>query len=117
MHAGEAWIVDAAGCDPERLRSPEALSGLFDALVRDLRLRPLGPPTWHQFPEPGGVTGFLLLTESHLACHTYPETGFAALDLYCCRSLAPFPWEEVLRRHLGARAVVLRRLPRGEGAS
>jgi S-adenosylmethionine decarboxylase len=63
------------------------------------------------------VTGFLLLTESHLACHTYPETGFAALDLYCCRSLAPFPWEEVLRRHLGARAVRLRRLPRGEGVS
>jgi S-adenosylmethionine decarboxylase len=116
MDAGEAWIVDAAGCDPALLRSREALQGLFDVLVRDLGLRPLGPAAWHAFPGPGGITGFLLLRESHLACHTFPETGFAALDLYCCRALPPFPWEEVLRRRLGARAVRLRRLPRGPAA-
>ena len=116
MDGGEAWIVDAAGCDPERLRSREALEGLFGALVDELRLRPLGPAAWHAFPGPGGHTGFLVLSESHLACHTFPETGFAALDLYCCRSLPPFPWEERLRRHLGARFVLPRRIPRGEAA-
>ena len=114
MDAGEAWVVDAHGCDPERLRSREALDSLFEALVADLGLRPLAPAAWHAFPGPGGLTGFLLLSESHLACHTFPETGFAALDLYCCRRLEDWPWEERLRALLGARAVTVRRIPRGE---
>ena len=115
MEAGEAWIVDARGCDPHRLRSREALAALFGALVRDLGLRPVAPAAWHDFPGPGGITGFLLLSESHVACHTFPETGFAALDLYCCRRLGAWDWEAGLREHLGARAVSVRRIPRGEG--
>jgi S-adenosylmethionine decarboxylase len=39
---------------------------------------------WHQF-EPWGVTGFLLLKESHISVHTWPEEGnFAAIDLFPC---------------------------------
>lgn len=114
MEGGEAWVVDAHGCDPDLLRSREALQGLFTAMVEELGLKPLGPAAWHAFPAPGGVTGFLLLSESHLACHTFPETGFAALDLYCCRRLPAWPWEARLREILGARSVGIRRLPRGE---
>lgn len=43
---------------------------------------------WHTFPdyqgEPGGVTGMLLLAESHLAIHTWPERGGVTLDVYVC---------------------------------
>lgn len=43
---------------------------------------------WHTFPswqgQPGGVTGVLLLAESHLALHTWPETGSVTLDVYVC---------------------------------
>ena len=112
MQGGEAWVVDARGCDPARLRSRDALASLFAAMVEELGLRPLGPAAWHVFPGAGGVTGFLLLTESHLACHTFPETGFAALDLYCCRRLPDWSWEERLREHLGAASVEVRRIPR-----
>lgn len=39
---------------------------------------------WHQF-EPWGVTGFLLLKESHISVHTWPEEdGFAAVDIFPC---------------------------------
>jgi len=38
-----------------------------------------------------GVTGLLLLTESHLACDTFPERGFASFNLYCCRPLRGVP--------------------------
>jgi len=37
------------------------------------------------------VTGLLLLTESHLACDTFPERGFASFNLYCCRPLRGVP--------------------------
>ncbi len=43
---------------------------------------------WHTFPdhqgEPGGVTGMLLLAESHLAVHTWPERAGVTLDVYVC---------------------------------
>ena len=44
---------------------------------------------FHQFPahasgQPGGVTGVVLLAESHLALHTWPELGAVTLDVYVC---------------------------------
>jgi S-adenosylmethionine decarboxylase proenzyme len=38
---------------------------------------------FHQFA-PQGVTGMVLLAESHLAVHTWPETGFVSVDVYVC---------------------------------
>jgi S-adenosylmethionine decarboxylase len=113
MDPGHAWIVDAFGCDARRLRSRAALEGVFAAVVDDLALRPLGPPVWHDFPDPGGVTGFLLLTESHLAVHTFPERAFAAFDLYCCRARPEWPWARRLAGLLGATDVSVRRVERG----
>jgi S-adenosylmethionine decarboxylase len=56
----------------------------------------------------------LLLTESHLACHTFPERGFAAIDLYCCRASREWPWARRLADALGAAEVRVRSVPRGE---
>ena len=39
--------------------------------------------SFHQF-EPAGVTGTVLLAESHLAIHTWPEHGFVTIDVYVC---------------------------------
>lgn len=114
MNHGAHWIVDAHGCDPEALRSRERLAEVFDAAVRELGLRPVGATRWHVFPGPGGVTGLALLAESHLACHTFPETGYAGFDLFCCRPREDWPWDERLARYLGAARVDVRRLPRGE---
>jgi S-adenosylmethionine decarboxylase len=111
---GTEWLVDAHGCEPASLRSEGALAALFERAVRELQLHPLGEARFHNFPGAGGVTGFLMLTESHLACHTFPERGFAAFDLYCCRSREEWPWAERLREALGAREVSVRRLARGE---
>ena len=114
LSLGIEWLVDAHGCEPEALRSPEVLGGIFDAVVRELGLHAASAPVWHVFPGEGGVTGLLLLTESHLACHTFPERGFAAFNLYCCRPRAEWPWVERLRGALGAREVEVRCLARGE---
>jgi S-adenosylmethionine decarboxylase len=72
---------------------------------------------WHQFPQPGGVTGLYLLTESHLACHTFPETGIATFNLYCCRPRPPFAWEDRLRSVLSADRVTVRTAERGAQAA
>jgi S-adenosylmethionine decarboxylase len=111
---GTEWLVDARGCEPGSLRSIETLRAVFERAVAELGLHPLGEPRFHAFPGPGGVTGLLLLTESHLACHTFPEHGFAAFNLYCCRPREEWAWTERLREALGAGEVSVRRFTRGE---
>jgi S-adenosylmethionine decarboxylase len=111
---GEAALVDAFGCRPEVLCSTDRLTTVFERLVRELELHPLAETAWHVFPGAGGVTGLLLLSESHLACHTFPESGFATFDLYCCRPRPPWPWKERLAEALGASEVLVRVLRRGE---
>lgn len=55
-----------------------------------------------------------MLTESHLACHTYPEHGTATFNLYCCRERPEWDWTENLKKLLGAKEVKIERIVRGE---
>ncbi|MFB1479491.1 adenosylmethionine decarboxylase [Corallococcus sp. RDP092CA] len=116
MTTGQEWLVDASGCAPARLKDAAALAALFEELVVLMDLKVVGPPQWHVFPEPGGVTGLALLAESHLAIHTFPEHGFAALNVYCCRARARPDFDAMAAKHLGATACRVRELPRGGGA-
>ena len=117
MTSGMEWIIDARGCLPAPLASLDTLRALCESVVRQLELHVVGQPQWHVFPPPGGVTGLYLLSESHLACHTFPEWGLATFNLYCCRPRADWPWGPHLRAALHAQEVVVRVLPRGLAAS
>ncbi len=109
---GVEWIIDAQGCDPDALRDVACLRALFDTLIADLRLTPVAPAVWHTFPAPGGVTGVVVLAESHLACHTFPEFGSICLNLFCCRPRDEFDAAALLAAHLGARETTVRRVDR-----
>ncbi len=112
MEIGTEWLVEAAGCRAEALRDPVLLEGLFLRVIEELQLKPLHAPAWHVFPDPGGVTGFVMLSESHLACHTYPEHGMATINLYCCRPRPEWPWQARLQEMLGATDVRVRVMDR-----
>lgn len=113
MFVGTEWLIDAENCDPERLRDLERIRGIFGRVVADLGLKTIGEPTWHKFQGEGGVTGLVMLTESHLACHTYPEHGIATFNLYCCRTRPEWNWEENLKNILGAETVNIQKVVRG----
>jgi S-adenosylmethionine decarboxylase len=71
------------GCPAnEKLTQADALRALCRRVVEDAGLTIVGD-RFHQF-EPQGVTGTVLLAESHLAIHTWPESGFVTLDVYVC---------------------------------
>ena len=68
----------------------------------------------HCFPEPGrGFTGVLLLAESHASIHTYPEHGYAALDIFTCGSHDPTPIIEEFCRCLACETFKIRSIERG----
>lgn len=88
------------------------LRALFDRMIADLQLRPVGEATWHVFPEPGGITGLCLLAESHLTVHTFPEHGAMCLNLFCCTPRPEWDFAVGLREAVGAEHVDVRRIRR-----
>jgi S-adenosylmethionine decarboxylase len=112
MIVGTEWLIEASGCDPEVLRDEASIRRVFLSVIEDLGLRAIGS-VWHKFPGEGGVTGLIALTESHLACHTYPEHGVATFNLYCCRSRPEWNWEHQLKKALDAQEVRVTLIERG----
>jgi len=112
MIVGTEWLIEAAGCNAADLRDESALRSLFERIIDDLGLKSVGS-IWHKFEGEGGVTGLVALTESHLACHTYPEHGTATFNLYCCRTRPEWDWENNLKIALRAQTVTVTKIERG----
>ena len=115
MIVGTEWLIEAVGCEPELLRDEGLLRSILDRVISDLRLRPVGS-VWHKFGGEGGVTGLIALTESHLACHTYPEYGTATFNLYCCNERPEWDWRTYLHDVLKAESVSVQKVERGDSA-
>ncbi|MGC1446650.1 MAG: adenosylmethionine decarboxylase [Xanthobacteraceae bacterium] len=69
----------------------------------------------HHF-QPGGVSGVAVLAESHISIHTWPEAGYAALDVFMCGSADPDKCIPVLREAFSANRVGVNELLRGQKA-
>ena len=113
--AGEL-LVDAFDCDARALADVAAVRAACDEIVGAVGVVVLGTPQVHAFDGGGGgVTALYLLSESHLAVHTWPERRACLVSLCCCR---PIPDGDdvvgaALKRHVGARDVRVQRLARG----
>lgn len=114
---GTEWLIDAENCDADALRDIGKIQSVFQKIIRDLGLKTIGEGSWHKFGGEGGVTGLVMLTESHLACHTYPENGVATFNLYCCRTRPEWDWEASLKEILGAETVNIQKVSRGNSQS
>ena len=81
---GHHYIVEASGCNPKVIRSVEKVQ---DILVKAAEIS--GAKVWaisfSKFP-PSGVSGVVVISESHISTHTWPEMRYAALDIYTCGS-------------------------------
>jgi len=109
---GLEWIVEGHGCSADKLQDPALLRQIFSEIITDLDLHPIGETLWHQFPNTGGITGLALLSESHLACHTFPEHQSLCLNVFSCRPRQSWDFADRLRELLGAEEVCVRSLKR-----
>ena len=79
---GHHYIVEASGCDPKIISSVEKVQHI---LVKAAEVA--GTKVWsisvNRFP-PKGVSGVIVISESHISTHTWPEYGYGALDFYTC---------------------------------
>jgi S-adenosylmethionine decarboxylase len=68
---------------------------------------------FHVFTPLGGVTGVLLLAESHISIHTWPEHSFAAIDLFMCAGCDAHDGIDALKRWFAPRRISIKALRRG----
>ena len=68
----------------------------------------------HRF-EPNGVSGVAVLAESHISIHTWPEIGYAALDVFMCGKANPDACVPVLREAFRPKTIAVSELLRGQG--
>ena len=111
MQGGIEWLVDARHCAPDRLRDREVIVALLDRVVAEMGLHVVTTAV-HVFGGAGGITAMYLLSESHLTIHTFPETGVATLNAYCCTPRPAARWQSLLAEALAAREVVVREVSR-----
>jgi S-adenosylmethionine decarboxylase len=69
----------------------------------------------HHF-QPNGVSGVAVLAESHISIHTWPDAGYAALDVFMCGSASPDACVPVLREAFKAERVEVNEILRGQVA-
>ena len=75
--------LHGCGCYTPLMQDATALGAFCLQQVTAAGLTPAGR-LFHGFEEGGGVTGVVVLAESHLSIHTWPETGYVTLDVYVC---------------------------------
>ena len=77
---GDHYLVDLHGCKSAVIATVEPTE---EALLRAATLcgSTIIEHHFHQFP-PHGVSGIILIAESHISVHTWPENGFVAVDIF-----------------------------------
>jgi S-adenosylmethionine decarboxylase len=93
-------MAELHGCDRALLNDVERLRELMLRAAKAARATVVAE-VFHPY-SPHGVTGLLVIEESHFSLHTWPEHGYAAADFYTCGSLLPELALELLRDGLSA---------------
>jgi S-adenosylmethionine decarboxylase len=68
---------------------------------------------FHSFGEEQGITGMLLLAESHISIHTWPESHFAAVDIFMCGNCDPELAIAPIKKYLRPKSIDVREFARG----
>lgn len=109
---GQHLILELYGCTPRTLAS---VSGVQDAMLKAARAADatIIDSIFHHF-KPHGVSGVVVIAESHFAIHTWPEHGYASVDLYTCGAKTR-PWEafKVVKKLFKARHFSVMKMERG----
>lgn len=106
----EQLIVDLYGCDPAWLDDPARVREAAHAAVRAVGAQ-IVEECMHRF-EPIGISYIAVITTSHFSIHTWPENGYAAVDVFSCCAEVPESVTQALGDAFGAQERRIRRIER-----
>lgn len=91
MQFGVHLMIDGYVADGAPMTDKAALRDILETLPRDIGMHPICTPVVVEVgancaKDPGGLSGFVMIAESHISFHTFPDRGFVTIDLYTCQN-------------------------------
>ncbi|MHB8461508.1 MAG: adenosylmethionine decarboxylase [Vulcanimicrobiaceae bacterium] len=109
---GTHIVCELSGCSPELLTDVDGVREMMVGAAKASRAT-IMEVAFHRF-QPQGVSGVVVLAESHISIHTWPESGYAAMDFYTCGDHTD-PWLacDFAAKLLGASSMLTTEVKRG----
>ena len=112
IHLGRHVLAEFFECDPNTLNSIDKVEKYMMEAALECGAT-IVQKCFHMF-SPYGVSGVVIISESHLAIHTWPELGYAAVDLFTCGSKCdPKVAYEFLKNKFSSKRATFTELKRG----
>jgi len=109
---GRHLIVEYAECNCDMLNNIELLEQHLNEAVR-VSGATIVSSRFHSY-NPQGVSGVVVIAESHLSIHTWPEYGYAAVDFFTCGdTVDPYKAFEFMKKMLESKSASVKELKRG----
>jgi len=81
--------IDGFGGDRQKLSDENLVRALLDRYPEEIGMTKIAPPHVYRYvgkkPEDWGVSGFVLIAESHISIHTFPQHGYVWVDIFSCK--------------------------------
>jgi len=110
-------IIDGYGGDPHRLADLEVTRAFLDSVPTEIGVVTIALPYVCRYegskPSDWGISGFVLIAESHLSVHTFPERGLLWADIFSCKSFDADRLVEAVREAFSLREARVTLLGRG----
>jgi len=91
-------IIDGFGANRKMLESEDMIRDLLDRYPSQIGMTKVAPPQVYKYigskPEDWGISGFVLIAESHISIHTFPERRYVNIDIFSCKD---FDWEYAIQ--------------------
>ena len=86
-------VVDGYGADPEKLKDSDLMFRFLDEYPSAIGMTKMIAPQVYTYrgktPEDWGLSGFVLIAESHISVHTFPDRGYVNIDIFSCKDFDP----------------------------
>ncbi|MBI2591582.1 MAG: adenosylmethionine decarboxylase [Candidatus Brennerbacteria bacterium] len=94
---GKHLLAEITCLNSKNLDNVAFIKKLFNDIIKDLKLTLIAPPKLFKFPPPGnGITGYCVISESHISIHTWPEKNYFSFDIFSCRTFDEKIIEKIL---------------------
>ena len=114
---GPHLMMDAKGCDKDKLKDMRFIHEFLKNLVEKMDMTMMTLPyvcSWKdKFAETAGISGFVMIAESHVSIHTFPDYDYFFIDLFSCRDFDLEKAEEFIKESFAVEKVDTHLVKRG----
>ncbi|MGC8720572.1 MAG: adenosylmethionine decarboxylase [Thermodesulforhabdaceae bacterium] len=115
---GVHLMLDGYGCKRETLVDIQYIYDFLDKYPQQMEMTKIMPPYVFRYdapvPEDWGISGFVLIAESHISIHTFPEKLYLSVDIFSCKPFDTQKAIETLKEYFSIQKAEIHVLDRGQ---